>query len=323
MKALVFDGTLRFVDDYPAPVPVPGEARIKVTMAGICDTDMQITKGYLGFAGVLGHEFVGIVDDVNGPDQGLIGRRVVGEINIACGVCEYCSKGLGRHCPSRTTLGIDGRDGAFAEYVTLPLSCLHPLPASLSDEDAVFTEPLAACFEILEQVHIRPTERILVLGDGKLGLLAAAVLRLTHADVLLVGKHEEKLAIARTLGINALGLDASDRGRLWDVVIDTTGSATGFGTALSQVRPRGTIVLKTTVADGTQLNLSPLVIDEITVVGSRCGPFGPALQHLSQGLIDVRQLVSAVYPFTDALSAFEAASRPDSLKILLDFRNGL
>jgi threonine dehydrogenase-like Zn-dependent dehydrogenase len=324
MKALLFDGTLRYVDDYPMPEPAEGEALIRVTMAGICDTDIQITKGYLGFQGIPGHEFVGTVERVNGPDEGWAGRRVVGEINCGCGACNWCRRGLERHCPTRATLGILGRNGAFAEYLTLPVGNLHEVPERVADEEAVFTEPLAAAFEMTEQVHIRPTDRVLVMGDGKLGILCALVLKLTQANVTLLGKHDEKLQVAARLGITQsfqLKTQNSKLKTIFDVVVDATGSPAGFETALQYVRPRGTIVLKTTTAHGKEVNLAPVVINEVTVVGSRCGPFAPALRALASRTVDVKPLIGAVLPFTNALEAFQMVTEGSFLKVLLAFEN--
>ncbi len=319
---MIFDGRLKLAGDRPKPVPANGEALIRITMAGICNTDMEITKGYLGFRGIIGHEFTGVVEAENARARKFVGKRVVGEINCGCGVCSLCLRGLEKHCPRRTTIGILGRDGAFAEYMTLPAGNLHEIPEGLSDGEAVFTEPLAAAFEILEQVRIGPSDRVLVLGDGKLGILCALTLKLTGAQLTLAGKHAAKLAIARDQGVPViLTKNLPARGK-YDVVVEATGSARAFETAMKLTRPRGVIVLKSTVAHGTPIDLAPLVIDEITVVGSRCGPFEPALKALAQGLVDVRPLVSAVFPPEDAKKAFAAARKRDTLKVLLDFGKG-
>jgi threonine dehydrogenase-like Zn-dependent dehydrogenase len=319
MKAIVFDGKLKYVKDWPVPEPGEGEAMIRVTLAGICNTDLEIVKGYLGFQGILGHEFVGTVKEVKGEDQDLVGKRVVGEINYGCGICEYCLKGLQRHCPTRKTLGILGKDGAFAEYVTLPTDNLWEVPDNVADEDAVFTEPLAAAFEITEQIQIKPTDRVLLLGDGKLGILAALVLGLTQADVVLAGKHDRKLQIAREQGINTVRFRDLEIIKQYDVVVDVTGSAEGFDLALQLVKPRGIIVLKTTVAQGKEMNLAPVVIDEIQVIGSRCGPFAPALRALSKRQISLKPLITATYGPDEAGKAFKKAVSKDSLKVILDF----
>ncbi len=322
MRAIVFDGRLKLTGDRQKPVPARGEALIRVAMAGICNTDIEITRGYLGFRGTIGHEFTGIVEKQGGRSGRLVGKRVVGEINCGCGVCGLCLGGLEKHCPDRTTIGILGREGAFAEYMTLPVRNLHEIPDGLSDEEAVFTEPLAAAFEILEQVRIGPSDTVLILGDGKLGILCALVLKLTGARLTLAGKHPAKLGIARDQGVPVILAKDLPPGGKFDVVVEATGSAEAFETAMKLTEPRGTIVLKSTVAHGAPINLAPLVIDEITVVGSRCGPFKPALKALARGLVNVRPLISAVFPAGEAKKAFAAARRRDTLKVLLDFRKG-
>jgi alcohol dehydrogenase len=321
MKALYFDGQLRLEADFPRPTPGPGEALIRVELAGICTTDLEILRGYLGFCGIPGHEFVGIVEEVNGSDQALIGQRVVGEINIGCVECEFCRQGLASHCPNRRVLGIRNHHGAFAEYLTLPTVNLHPVPAGVSSEEAVFTEPLAAAFRIPEQLHLRPSQNILVMGDGKLGLLIAQVLHLTGATVTLLGRHPEKMAIAGRQGITTLSAQELAAARSFEVVVEGTGSAAGLRQALELVRPRGTLVLKTTRAGGTELDLTQVVVREILVLGSRCGPFGPALRSLATGRLEIRSLISSTFPFTQALSALHKAAAKSSLKVLLDLRN--
>jgi len=321
MKAIVFDGRLNYREDRPLPKPdKAGDALIRVRMAGICNTDLEIVKGYMGFRGIPGHEFVGTVEKVNERKRSLAGKRVVGEINCVCGVCDYCTGGLSRHCPERTTLGISGRDGAFAEYLTLPAENLHEVPGNVSDEEAVFAEPLAAAFEIVEQVNIKPTDRIIVLGDGKLGLLCAFVLALTGAETMLAGNHEHKLAIAREAGIGTCLARDLPVDKRQDVVVEATGTPVGLQKALECVRPRGTIVLKSTVASTREVDLNKIVIDEVTLIGSRCGPFEPALRALSDRTINVMPLVSGIFPVGDALEAFKAAGQKGSLKVLIDFR---
>jgi threonine dehydrogenase-like Zn-dependent dehydrogenase len=320
MKALVFDGEIKSVVDYPVPEPVEGEALIKVLVAGICNTDIEITKGYLGFKGVLGHEFTGLVERINGGDQKLLGRRVVGRINCGCGLCHYCVSGLENHCPQRTVLGISGRDGAFAEYLVLPVANLLEVPEKITDEEAVFTEPLAAAFRITEQLQIRPSERILVLGDGKLGILVSLVLNLTQAELTLAGKYEQKLGIASAQGVRTAFVHELKIRKEYDVVVDATGSADGFSLALNLVRPGGTIVLKSTIAGKWERDLSDLVIDEINVIGSRCGPFEPALRLLSKGMIKVRPMITGIFRFEEIYDAFEAAVEKGSLKVMIDFR---
>ena len=317
MRALVWDGArLRLDRAYPEPRPDPGMALVRVRLAGVCSTDLQILRGYLGFRGVLGHEFVGEVT-AGSPD--LLGRRVVGEINFACGACSYCARDLSRHCPKRRTMGIAGADGSFADSVSLPEVNLHPVPDSLPDEEAVFAEPLAAAFEILEQVPVRRESDVTVLGDGKLGLLCAQVLAGTGARVRLAGKHPAKLDLARRLGIAALDIAGALPARA-DVVVEATGSPAGLELALQLVRPRGTVVLKSTVAGEHRLSLAPLVVDEVTVVGSRCGRFPPALAALERRSISVAPLVERIYALEDGAEAARAAGRSGALKILLDCR---
>lgn len=314
MRALQWDGSrLRFNSSYPKPKKTGHSALIRVHLAGICSTDLQIFKGYMGFQGVPGHEFIGEVSE--GPDS-LCGKRVVGEINFACGRCEYCRRGLGRHCSDRSVMGILGADGAFAEFVSMPVSNLHLVPEEITDEEAVFTEPLAAAFEILEQVQVDPGDDVLVLGDGKLGMLCAQVLKLTGARVTVMGKHEGKLALVKNTGVRTLHLD-SWKPRLFDVVVEATGSDSGLKLAMSAVRPRGTLVLKSTIAGDHRVSLAPLVVNEITVVGSRCGPFPDALQALREKSISVTPLIEKVYPLAEGLDAVAHASRPGTRKILL------
>src|SRR6266496_1713299 len=330
MRALVYaNHSLSFESHYPDPALVEGEALIRVLLAGICNTDLEIIQGYMGFQGVLGHEFVGVVEEILDPSgnpsaDSLVGQRVVGEINAACrrADCFYCQQNMPTHCPNRTTLGIVNRDGAFAEYLTLPLENLHVVPDSVSDEEAVFVEPLAANFEILEQVHLKPTESVVILGDGKMGQLAAQVLTLSGCEVMMVGKHEEKLALAEKRGVGTYVLDDAtsftlEHGRRADVVVECSGSAQGLEMAMRLVRPRGSIILKSTVAAKSTLHLAPIVIDEIRVQGSRCGPFAPALRALSQKLVDVRPLISARYGLDEGLAAFEYAGQKGVLKVLV------
>ena len=330
MRALVYrNNTLTLEKNYPRPDLQPGEALIRVLLAGICNTDLEITRDYLAFEGVLGHEFVGIVENVHeGPGASrpiyLIGKRVVGEINAACrrSDCLYCSQNMPTHCPDRTTLGILNRDGAFAEYLTLPVENLHIVPDNVSDEEAVFVEPLAANFEILEQVHLKPTDSVVILGDGKMGQLAAQVLPLSGCEVMMVGKHEEKLALAARHGVRTFVLDDPQSFRLEnrrrvDLVVECSGSAQGLELALRLVKPRGTIVLKSTVAAQSTLHLAPIVIDEIRLQGSRCGPFVPALRALSQRRVDVLPLISARYSLDEGLDAFEQAGKKGMLKVLV------
>ena len=300
----------------------PGEVRVRVRLAGVCATDLELVRGYMGFTGTLGHEFVGEVEAVpeGGPGRDWVGRRVVGDINCPCGVCSTCRAGRPTHCPERTVLGIAGRDGAFAESLSLPLANLHAVPAGVPDEAAVFVEPLAAACEILEQVAIRPSSRIVVLGAGRLGQLCARVLALTGAEVTAVGRSAAKLALLPR-GIARVRHDAADElahlaGA--DVVVDCTGQPEGLALATSLLRPRGTLVLKTTVSHPRAVDPNRWVIDELTVVGSRCGPFEPALRLLATGAVDVRPLLSARYPLTRGLDALAHAARPDAVKVLID-----
>jgi len=314
MKALLYDGELKLLPNYPSPKPLPGEALIRLSLAGICNTDLEIAKGYMGFQGVLGHEFVGIVEAAE--EEGWLGKRVVGEINCYCGECPLCRRGLLTHCPERTTLGIWGRDGAFAEYLTLPLANLHPVPEEVPDEDAVFVEPLAAALEILEQIEVKPKDKLLVLGDGKLGLLVAQVLALQGCDLLVVGHHAHKLEILKRLGI-ATQLGEGSPKRSFDIVVDCTGKPEGFAQALELLRPRGTLVLKSTYHGKTEVDLSRLVVDEVTLVGSRCGPFVPALELLRRGLVDMASLISTTLPLEEGARAFHLAGKRETLKVLL------
>jgi threonine dehydrogenase-like Zn-dependent dehydrogenase len=314
MQALHWDGQiLRLEADRAMPSLTDSMALVRVRLAGICSTDLQILKGYMGFRGVPGHEFVGEV--CQGP-SGLMGKRVVGEINFACGHCAYCLQGLARHCLDRRVMGILGADGTFAEYVALPAKNLYPVPDTVDDESAVFTEPLAAAFEILEQIHIKPSDDVLVLGDGKLGLLCAQVLHTAGARVTLVGKHVKKLTIARKLGISSILAD--ELGQLKaDVVVEASGSTAGLTRALSVVRPRGTLVLKSTVTEPHTLSLAALVVNEICVVGSRCGLFSPALRALSSKAISVAPLIEKAYSLAAGTDAAAHAAQPGALKILL------
>lgn len=314
MLALAFDGERLNLREQPLPIPAEGEALIKVRLAGICNTDLEIVRGYMGFRGVLGHEFVGEVAEA--ADPAWVGQRVVGEINAYCGVCDTCRSGAPTHCPHRTTLGIAGRDGALAEYCTLPVHCLHPVPAGVSDEEAVFVEPLAAALEIPEQAHIRPTERVIVVGDGKLGLLVAQVLALTGCDLVGVGRHGNKLAQLQRLGIETrLAAEAADLRA--DCVVDCTGHPEGFALARSMLRPRGRLMLKSTYHGRIEADLTGLVVDEIALVGSRCGPFAPALRLLQRRLVDVTGLIDSLFRLEDGLTAFARAGTPGALKVLV------
>lgn len=321
MKAVVFDEGLKLDKNYAKPVPQKGEALVRVTLAGICNTDYEITKGYMGYKGILGHEAVGIVEEVNSDDKSLVGKRVVAEISYGCDDpnCPWCAVKNYRHCPNRHTLGIWRKDGCFAEYFTMPVNVLFEVPENVSDEQAVFVEPLAAALEINEQLHIKPMDRIIVLGDGKLGLTTALALNAQNLNVLLVGKHQNKLGIAKAQGVKTCLLADLKQEKIYDIVVEATGSLSGFETAMALVRPRGVLVLKSTIAASKEFNLAPIVIDEITVLGSRCGQFPPALRMLERGAIDFKPLISATYSVDNAIEAFEKNKEKDTLKVLIKF----
>ena len=315
MQALWLEGgrlTLR--RDLPRPDPPDGEALIRVVRAGICNTDIELTRGYYPFRGVLGHEFVGVVD--RGP-RDLVGRRVVGEINAVCGSCRACRSGRRTHCERRSVLGIVARHGAFAEYLTLPIENLHLIPEAIATDAAVFVEPLAAALEIGEQVPITSDQRVLVVGDGKLGQLVAQTLALTGCQLRVVGHHDSKRALLAARRIASVPEEAVEP-QSYDVAVECSGSPTGFATARRAVRARGTLVLKSTYAGALTLDASAVVVDEITLVGSRCGPFPKALALLAGARVEVSPLVQARYPLDQALAAFEHAQRPGTLKVLLD-----
>lgn len=315
MRALIFDGHELKLDSVARPQLNEGQALLKIRRAGICNTDLELIKGYMNYTGILGHEFVAEV--VDGPDT-LIGKRVVGEINVADGTCSFCQHDIPSQCLNRTTVGIDRHPGAFAEYLALTTHNLHIVPDSVSDDAAVFVEPLAAALQVTEAVHISPCDRVFVLGLGKLGLLVAQVLRLTGADVTGIIRRQEQEKLLRQWQIPALMLDALPEHEA-DVVVDCTGTSDGFGAALELVKARGTIVLKSTYTELPQADLTRVVVDEIRVVGSRCGPFDAALRLLEAGLIEVTSLIEARYPLDDAIPAFAHAGRRGALKILLDY----
>ncbi len=311
MFALVLDREVRLDPAYPRPMPGPGEALIRVRLAGVCATDLELVRGYRGFRGVLGHEFVGAV--VACGDEDWIGRRVAGEINVGCGSCAECLAGGAAHCQSRQAIGILHRDGAFSEYLALPVANLCVVPDSVPDESAVFAEPLAAALQILNQIHVRPEHTTAVVGDGKLGLLVAQVLAITGAEVTVIGHHPRKMALA-----TRWGLQTGRPERRVDVVVECSGSPSGLATALDWVRPRGTVVLKSTYSSQLPLDVAHIVVDEIRLVGSRCGPFPPALSTLASGRVDVLSLIEARYPLSDGLAALEHAGRRGALKVLLE-----
>ncbi|MBK6534314.1 MAG: alcohol dehydrogenase catalytic domain-containing protein [Deltaproteobacteria bacterium] len=321
MLALLLDGTPRLVTDHPIPARRPGEALIAVRVAGVCDTDLGLVRGYMGYRGVLGHEFVGTVTACD--DDAWVGRRVVGDINAGCGACEECRLRGGHHCARRTVLGIAGRDGALAEALVLPTRGLCEVPDAVSDDAAVFAEPLAAALHVADELagaraRAGGARGVAVLGDGKLGLLIALALTALGEAVTLVGRHEAKLAIARARGARALleadaaGLDRSP------VVVEATGTAAGLGRALALTAPRGTLVLKTTVPEPPTIDTSRIVVDEVRVVGSRCGDMARAVEALARGEVDPTPLIAARYPLTEAALALEHAGRRGVLKVLVD-----
>jgi len=314
VKALLWDGDALRVGERREPTPDSDDmAVVRVHLAGICNTDLELVRGYMDFRGVLGHEMVGSV--VHGPDEWR-GRRVVAEINFACTDCPLCARGLQRHCPRRRVMGILAADGAFAEYVAVPVANLHAVPDDVGDELAVFAEPLAAAFEIVEQLGDVSGLDAIVFGDGKLGLLAAQVLQRAGARVVAFGRHDTKLAILRGRGI-ATAIADEWSGEQADLVVEATGSAAAFARAVAATRPRGRLVLKSTVAGAVQVDLAPLVINEIQVVGSRCGPFAPALRAIAAGEIDLHSLISERYALRDGVAAFERARSRGVLKVLL------
>ena len=308
MRAVVLDaGTLRLAD-RPTP-SAEFECVVRVLAAGICGTDLELIRGYAGFSGVPGHEFVGLVEDAPAPDRDWIGRRVTGDITVGCGACDGCRVAGRGHCDHRTVLGIIGRDGAFAEYVTLPARNLHAVPDHVGDESAVLVEPLAAACRVLEQVPVTAATRCAVVGPGRLGILVALVLRDAGADVTIVGRGDARLALARSLGFGiAAGEAVGPLARRFDVVVDATGRPEGLAIAKSLVRPRGTIVLKSTFHGEAPVALAPMVVDEITLVGSRCGPFDAALDRLAHRRIDTRPLVDAEFALDRFDEAFAAAA---------------
>lgn len=327
MKALVFKKRHLRLEEVPKPVPSEGEALIKILKAGICSTDLELSRGYMDFEGILGHEFVGRV--VTCARKDWIGKRVVGEINIGCGWCADCRQGRRNHCPSRRVLGILDKDGTIAEFTTLPVENLHLVPENLSDAEAVFVEPLAAALQILEQVKIRKNDDVLVLGDGRLGLLAAQVMRLRTPHVTCVGKHARKLGLLRDKDIVTVrdeegmgeptleGMTQSASPSKFDCVVEATGEPSGLRTALRHAKPRGKIVIKSTFRGESCLDLAKLVVDEIMLVGSRCGPFGKALQTLLQDRVSVRDMIDGDFPLVRVMQAFALARKPGVLKVLI------
>lgn len=300
--------------DRRPPAPAGGELLIRPRLAGICSTDLEIARGYMAFTGVLGHEFVGVVE--SGPDH-LIGQRVVGEINCPCGDCDMCRRNLPTHCRHRTVLGIAGRDGAFAEYLTLPARNCHIVPETVSDRQAVFTEPLAAAVQVVRQCPIDHNMRVAVIGSGRLGVLIAQVLALQFCRPTVIGRNPASLALCKKLGLQTDRVSDVDPAGDHDVVVEATGSPDGLRLALDLLRPRGTLVLKSTYAEPAPINLAPVVIHELRIIGNRCGPFPDALRLLEHGKIETEPLISLTLPLSDAEEAFAAAARPDNMKVLL------
>lgn len=315
MRALIFDNTLSLNARQPEPPTAEGDTLLKVRQAGICATDLEICRGYMGYRGVLGHEFV--ADVVASPDRSLVGKRVCGEINIVCGRCDLCMAGLSTHCRNRSVLGILNHNGVFAEFARLPAANLHVVPDTIDDDQAVFVEPLAAAFQVLKQIKLDGRKWVTVLGDGRLGLLVAQVLQGAGVAVRVIGKHPEKLALCEKWSIRSRPLADIIPRHDQDVVVDCTGSPAGFELAMQLVRPRGTIVLKSTFASGKPLNLAPLVIDEITVVGSRCGPFREAIRALAMKQIDVVSLIHRRMRLSQGIEAMELAGKTGVMKVIL------
>ncbi len=314
MKATCFDGkNMKYDENYPDPKP--GEVLVRVSLAGICGTDLEILDGYMAYDGILGHEFVGTVEKSDNP--GLIGKRVVGEINAGCGACESCERGMDRHCPNRTVLGILKRDGAFAEFLSLPEKNLHVIPDSITDEQAVFVEPLAAAFEIKEQVSLQPQWSVAVVGDGRLAQLIIQVLKLTCPNLTCFGRHPSKLVSLVNGGIKIkIGIEPSDE-QSFDLAVEATGSNSGFGDAMKLIKPRGIVILKSTIASRENLDLTPAVVNEITLIGSRCGLFKPAIDALASGIVSVDSMIDSTFPLEQFSKAIEHAKKPDTLKVFL------
>jgi len=322
MQALLIEaGQVRYTTSHPVPVPNNDEVLIEVIQAGICSTDLEIVKGYMNFSGVLGHEFVGTV--VGGDAGALKGKRVAGEINCVCGKCDMCQSGLSNHCRARRVLGIRGKDGAFAEYLTLPRRNVHLLTETIDNDQAIFVEPLAAALQIVKQVPLEARQKVIVVGDGRLGLLSVQVL--AHyggkGKVVLLGKHEEKIMFAEKRGFQGILLSDILIKPEWDVVVDCTGSPEGFATACQLVRPRGKLILKSTLAAQQPINLSPLVIDEITLIGSRCGPFPDAINALAAEQAVVHGLITSRFKLSDWEEAFQKSQESNQIKVVLEIKN--
>jgi threonine dehydrogenase-like Zn-dependent dehydrogenase len=320
MKGLWLENRILTIrDDLPVPSPLPGEALVRVFLAGICATDLELVKGYYPFSGIPGHEFVGLVED-SPSDQTWKNKRVVGEINIGCGLCPPCSRGQSSHCINRKVLGIKAKNGAMAEYLSLPLENLHRVPDEIPNDLCVFIEPLAAALEILNQVHLRPTDKVLLVGAGRLGQLIAQVFHLNPCNFWVVTRNPIKGQILQDRGIRTVSPDEVSRGAM-DLVIDATGTPEGFELSRSAVRARGTIILKSTYAGLTELDLSSIVVDEVTIIGSRCGPFQSALELLKTMKVDPTPLISSRHPLDESLLAFEQARRSGELKVLIEIHS--
>ena len=314
MKALWLEDNKISLQDLPSPQK-PNEALIKIRKAGICSTDLELVKGYYPYTGIPGHEFVGEV--IEAEDVSWIGQRVVGEINVVCNECEQCLSGRPTHCENRTVLGIVNRDGTFAEFTNLPIANLHRVPESVPDEMAVFTEPLAAALEIQQQIQINPTDRVLVVGAGRLGQLIAQTIALTGCDLRVVARHEPQQDLLKARGIRIIS-DEEIKPWRWDIVVEATGSPSGFALARQAIRPRGTLVLKSTYKGEMSVNFSSIVVDEVNMIGSRCGPFEPALRLMESRQVDPTVLIADEFKLEDALKAFEQAAKPGVLKVLVE-----
>ena len=314
MKATYFDGKQIILDEN-FPDPQSDETLVRVNLAGICGTDLEILDGYMEYTGILGHEFVGTVEKSRNPM--MVGKRVVGEINAGCGKCDSCMSGMQRHCPSRTVLGILKRDGAFAEFLSLPEKNLHVIPDSISNEQAVFVEPLAAAFEIKEQVSLKPEWNVAVVGDGRLAQLIIQVIKLTCSNITCFGKHESKLEGLVQSGIKIkIGIESTDE-KLFDLVVEATGSNSGFVDTMKLVKPRGIVILKSTIVSRENLDLTPTIINEITLIGSRCGLFKPAIDALASGIISVNSMIDSTFPLEKFEDAIIHAKNPNTLKVFL------
>jgi len=312
MRALLYNKVLRYEAEYPTPGVPEGYALVRVLKAGVCNTDLELVKGYMGFSGVLGHEFVGVVEGGE-----FDGQRVAGEINLACGECSTCRAGMPTQCPNRKTLGIDRHDGAFADYLTLPVENLHPLPDSVSDDAATFVEPLAAALQTLHLTHVSPHDRVALIGTGKLGLLTAQVIALTGCDLTAISRHDRQIDLLRGWGIDTASLGEIEA-RSADIVVDCTGNEQGFAEALKLVRPRGVIHLKSTYHGLPKADLTRAVVDEVQIHTSRCGPFDAAIRLMAKGVVDVESLIDARYPLEESMEAMAKASERGVLKVLLE-----